>query len=216
MKKKYIIFDFDGTLVNTNDVIVDSWQATFEHFLGCRKDRREIEATFGETLYHTIEEKLPGKSYDEVCNYYRKWQDEHQEGRVYVFGGIRELLQELRSRDRRIGIATSRTAYSFWNYMKQFGMENLVDEVVTMNDVTHHKPHPESITATLEKFGHGIDPADVIMIGDTKYDIGCAGNAGIDSVLVGWSHYIDEESLRLSGFTPTYRISKPEELLEII
>ena len=63
--KKYIIFDFDGTLANTNDVIVASWQATLEHYLGHSLPVREIEATFGETLMHTIAEKLPGEDPDE-------------------------------------------------------------------------------------------------------------------------------------------------------
>ena len=54
------------------------------------------------------------------------------------------------------------------------------------------------------------------MIGDTKYDIGCANNAGVDSALVGWSHYVDEESMAADGFVPTYRLGTPAELLEII
>ena len=58
--KKYIIWDFDGTIANTNDVILASWQATYEHYLGHRLPVREIEATFGETLRHTIGEKIPG------------------------------------------------------------------------------------------------------------------------------------------------------------
>lgn len=216
MKKKYIIFDFDGTMANTNDIIVDSWQATFEHYLGHRLPRREIEATFGEILVHTIGKKIPEAPVDEVVDYYRAYQDTHNRGVVHVFEGIRELIEELRDRGHKIGVATSRTAYSFNNYMKQFGLEDMVDEVVTMNDVTKHKPHPESITAVLAKFGEDTDPADAIMIGDTKYDIGCANNAGVDSVLVGWSHYIDEEDLAECGFRPTYRIDRPEQLLELV
>ena len=57
--KKYIIFDFDGTLANTNDIIVASWQATFEHFLGHSMPVREIEATFGEILVNTIGRLIP-------------------------------------------------------------------------------------------------------------------------------------------------------------
>lgn len=224
MGKKYIIFDFDGTLVNTNDIIVASWQATFEHYLGRRKPVKEIEATFGETLKHTIEVKLPGTPVDEVINYYRAYQDSHKDGGiVYVFDGIRELVDELMARGYKIGVATSRTTYSFNNYMKQFGMENDVDEIVTMDDVTKHKPDPESLNLCLAKLsGCSSDelPEEVkeqaIMIGDTKYDIGCANNAGIDSVLVGWSHYVDEEDMAEHGFVPTYRIDRPEELLELI
>ncbi|MBQ6389295.1 MAG: HAD family hydrolase [Mogibacterium sp.] len=223
MSKKYIIFDFDGTLCNTNDIIVESWQAAFEHYLGHRVPRREIEATFGEILVHTIGQKIPDAPVQEVVDYYRAYQDANQQGQVHVFDGIRELLTELRARGCKIGVATSRTAYSFWNYMKQFGLENAVDEVVTMNDVTKHKPHPESITAVLSKLT-GLAQDELteeileqsVMVGDTKYDVGCANNAHVDSVIVDYSHYIDEEDMAASGFVPTYRIDTPGQLLELI
>ena len=225
MKKKYIIFDFDGTIANTNDIIIASRQATFEHFLGHSMPVRDIEATFGETLVNTIGRLIPDAPVEEVVNYYRAYQDSHKsESNVYVFPGIKELLEELRARGCVIGVGTSRTAYSFWNYMKMFGMEDAVDEVVTMNDVTAHKPDPETIDAVLRKMtargGESQESEAVrsaaVMIGDTKYDIGCANNAGIDSVMIGWSHYVDEEAMIAGGFVPTYHIDKPEQLLDII
>ena len=230
MNKKYIIFDFDGTLANTNNIIIASWQATFEHYLGYTLPVREIEATFGEILVNTIVRLIPDAPVNEVVDYYRAYQDSHQQDyEVYVFEGIRELLEQLRERGCIIGVGTSRTAYSFWNYMKKLGMDGYVDEAVTMNDVTSHKPDPETIDAVLIKMmahageaydsGSGIPDAvrkAALMVGDTKYDIGCANNAGVDSVMVGWSHYVDEEDMLADGFVPTYRMERPEQLLEII
>lgn len=215
MKKPYIIFDFDGTIANTNNIIIASWQSTFRRYLGHELPVREIEATFGETLYDTVGRLIPGESVDEIVAHYRHYQDTHQEEyRVYVFEGVRELMEELKARGYKIGVATSRTLNSFSKYMHDLGMEGFVDETVTMEDVTHHKPHPESVDRVLERFGASADEA--IMIGDTKYDIGCANNAGVESVLVGWSHYVDEEAMAADGFEPTYRIGRPEELLELI
>ena len=230
MNKKYIIFDFDGTLANTNNIIIASWQATFEHYLGYTLPVREIEATFGEVLVNTIGRLIPDAPANEVVDYYRAYQDAHQHDyEVYVFEGIRELLEQLRERGCIIGVGTSRTAYSFWNYMKKLGMDGYVDEVVTMNDVTSHKPDPETIDAVLIKMmahageaydsGSGIPDAvrgAALMVGDTKFDIGCANNACVDSVMVGWSHYVDEEAMLADGFVPTYRVERPEQLLEII
>ena len=226
--KKYIIFDFDGTLVNTNNIIIASWQATYRHYLGHELPLREVEATFGEILVDTIGRKIPDAPVEEVVNFYRAYQDSHQqEISVYVFDGIREVLEELRKRGCVIGVGTSRTEYSFNNYMKKLGLEGYVDEVVTMNDVSAHKPDPETIYAVLRKMmpggkesGDKEIPAAVrdaaIMIGDTKYDIGSANNAGIDSVLVGWSHFVDEEDMAADGFEPSYRIERPSQLLEIV
>ena len=228
--KKYIIFDFDGTLANTNDIIVASWQATYEHYLGHTLPVREIEASFGEILVNTIGRMIPDAPVNEVVDFYRSYQDSHQqEYEVYVFEGVRELLEQLRARGCIIGVGTSRTAYSFRNYMKKLEMDQLVDEVVTMNDVSSHKPDPETIDALLIKMmANAGEPYDecsgipehvrdaAVMIGDTKYDIGCANNAGVDSVIVGWSHYVDEEAVLAEGFVPTYRIDTPEQLLEMI
>ena len=228
--KKYIIFDFDGTLANTNDIIVASWQATYEHYLGHTLPVREIEASFGEILVNTIGRMIPDAPVNEVVDFYRSYQDSHQqEYEVYVFEGVRELLEQLRARGCIIGVGTSRTAYSFRNYMKKLEMDQLVDEVVTMNDVSSHKPDPETIDALLIKMmANAGEPYDecsgipehvrdaAVMIGDTKYDIGCANNAGVDSALVGWSHYVDEEAMLAEGFVPTYRIDTPEQLLEMI
>ena len=230
MNKKYIIFDFDGTLANTNNIIIASWKATFERYLGYTLPVREIEATFGEILVNTIGRMIPDAPVNEVVDFYRSYQDSHQqEYEVYVFEGVRELLEQLRARGCIIGVGTSRTAYSFRNYMKKLEMDQLVDEVVTMNDVSSHKPDPETIDALLIKMmANAGEPYDecsgipehvrdaAVMIGDTKYDIGCANNAGVDSVIVGWSHYVDEEAMLAEGFVPTYRIDTPEQLLEMI
>jgi len=214
MDKKYIIFDFDGTIANTNDVILASWQATFDHFLGYIPSQRGIEATFGETLKDTIAKYFPGETYEEVRDYYRAYQDAHCDGMVYVFDGVKELFDELKARGCKIGVATSRTANSFRKYVDELGIDSYFDVLVSMEDVKKHKPHPESAEQVLEKFG--ADPSEAIMIGDTKYDIGCANNAGVDSVMIGWSHYVDEEAMAADGFVPAYRIETPAELLEII
>jgi pyrophosphatase PpaX len=214
MKKPYVILDFDGTIANTNNIIVDSWQATFEHYLGHRKPVREVEATFGETLRHTIEELLPGEDYEEVRDFYRDYQYAHNEGAVYVFEGVRELMELLSVEGYRIGIATSRTAHSFWTYMRELDLDHYVDVLVTMEDVKKHKPDPESINKVLEQFG--ARPEEAIMVGDTKFDIGCANNAGVDSVLVRWSHYVDEEAMEAEGYVPTYHIDTPDQLMELI
>ena len=224
MKKRYIIFDFDGTLVNTNDIIMESWQATLRRYLGRELPERTIEATYGEILVDSMAKLIPGVDVDEAVDYYRVYQDEHQnEEVVYVFEGIKELLSELRRLGYLIGVGTSRTAGTFHAYMKMFGIDDMVDASVTMNDVTRHKPDPETAEAVLKRLAacDGREWSEelreeAIFIGDTKYDIGCASNAGIDSILIGWSHYVDEEDMDAFGCEPTYKINKPADLLDIL
>ena len=214
MKKKYIIFDFDGTLVNTNDLIVESWQATFERYLGHRLDEDEIIATFGEILVETIARLIPDEDVIEVRNFYSVYQDEYCRSKVRVFDGVRELLDELRTQGCRIGMATSRTGETYRKYMEELGLADCIDETVVLEDVSAHKPDPESALRVMEKLG--AVPAETIFIGDTKYDAGCAKAAGIDCGLAGWSHKIDNEQLEREGCMPQYIFDRPEDILELV
>lgn len=207
--KKYIIFDFDGTIANTNDVIIESWQAAFIKYLGHTIPVEEIEMTFGETVEHTIKEKLPNEEWTEVRDFFRWYQAEKCEAKIKLFDGIIEMLEELKARGIKMATATSRTYKSYHEYMATLGLNKYFDVQVTMEDVSKHKPDPESALVALEKLG--AKPEEAIMVGDTKFDIGCAENAGVDSVLIGWSHAIGDMQ-----WTPTYEAETPEDILEII
>lgn len=214
MKKKFLVFDFDGTLFNTNEIIIESWQAAAMHYLGHELPREDIERTFGETLTHTVSYLMPEENNLEVCDFHKAYQEAHFDGIVSVFDGVREVLTELRKRGCKLAVATSRRRESFTEYMNNFSMFNYFDATIVMEDVSHHKPHPESLEVAMKKLG--ANPEETLMVGDTKFDMGCAKNAGVDSVMVRWSHYVDDDELDRLGFTPTYNIYKPEELLELI
>ena len=151
--------------------------------------------------------------------------DEKQQAEVFAFAEDyrqflskckteRECVTELKARGYKIGVATSRTSASLEYYINEHDIADFIDVAVTMDDVTKHKPHSETVDKTIEKLSG--TPEESIMIGDTKYDIGCAMNAGVDSVLVGWSHYVDIDGIREEGFVPTYIIDKPADLLDLI
>lgn len=214
MKKEFIVFDFDGTLVNTNEVIIESWQAAARKYLGHELEREAIEKTFGETLPHTVSYLMPDKDVLEVCDFHKAYQESHCEGIVYVFEGVTEMLTKLREAGCKLAVATSRRRLSFFEYMNIYNLMNYFDATIVMEDVLHHKPHPESLVVAMNKLG--ANPEDTLMVGDTKFDMGCAKNAGVDSVMVRWSHYVDDDELKELGFVPTYNIYKPEELLELI
>lgn len=207
--KKYVIFDFDGTIANTNDVIIESWQAAFKKYIGHEIPQEEIERTFGETIEYTIKQKLPDEEWTEVRDFFRAYQKYECKAQVTVFPGIPELLEELKSRGYILAIATSRTSTSYYSYIEKIGLRNYFDVEITLEDVSAHKPDPECLHVALEKLG--ADAEDAIMIGDTQFDIGCAVNAGVDSVLIHWSHAIGD-----MNWTPTYEVDTPEEIPEIL
>lgn len=211
--KKYIIFDFDGTVINTNDVVIASWQEAFRTFLGHEVPESEIVKSFGETLWTTLDRVMPGCDQDAVVKCYRAYQDEHADELVNECKGVMDLVRELSKRGYSLAIATSRTRSSYQNYADRFDMNPYFDAVVTMEDVTHHKPHPETVLKALEKLG--AKPEEAIMLGDTRFDIECSNNAGVDSVFVGWS-WSKLEDIEAAGHHPTYAIEKPIDLFKIL
>ena len=210
----YLIFDFDGTVINTNEVIIASWQATWEKYLGYRESREVIKSTFGETLKYTASVRFPEIPVDDVINYYRDYQLAHCDELVFIFDGMEQLLKDLKANGFKTAIATSRTREGTLNYLKQFGIAEYFDALVTMDDVTNHKPNPETCLVAIEKLGGTTEES--IMFGDTRFDIGCANNAGVDSALVGWGEVTTVEKLDEIGYRPTCYVEKIEDVYRIL
>ena len=212
--KKHVIFDFDGTLINTNEIIVESWQAVFRHYRGERGDEKVIYASFGETLKDTMRELFPEADVDEAVAIYRNYQAANCEGMIRPFPGLEDLVRKIRETGRTTSIVTSRLLETTNKYLDEFGMRELFDVIVTADDTTAHKPDPEPVLTALRKLGAA--PEDSIMLGDTRFDIGCANNAGVDSVLVTWSNGFPAEKMAEMGFAPRFVIDRPEDLLPLL
>lgn len=210
--KKYIVFDFDGTLLDTDQLIIDSWQAVFRRFRGKEADEELILSTFGETVVNTVKELFADEKLEDVIEVYREYQYAHSAGAYKLYDGIKELLDELIERGYSLSIVTSRLANTSMQYLEEMGIKDKFDVIITANDVAEHKPEPGPLLAALEKLG--AEREEAIMLGDTRFDIGCCKNAGVDSILVGWGRRGGKAPL--GGLEPTYRIYKPEELFEII
>lgn len=214
------MWDMDGTIMNTNEVIVESWQHTARHYGGEELSIEAILSSFGETIVYTASCLWPDVDPREVAEYYREFQEAHMEELVSLFPGIPEILRALKNKGYSVSMVTSRTSATLAVYMKKFELEDCFDVVITCDDVTEHKPDPRPIDMCIEKleekYGCRIDKDECLMIGDTRFDIGCAHNAGVESVLIGWSHPIDERQLEDIGWVPTYRIETPSDVWEVV
>jgi pyrophosphatase PpaX len=211
--KKYILFDFDGTLVNTNDVIVASWQHTYKHYLGHEVPVEHITACFGEPLLLTMAREFPGVNPKESADVYRSFQVENADRLVTIFPGIKELLADLKEAGYVLGIVTSRTRESALRYMDMFDITSYFSDLVTCDDTTVHKPNPEPLLLAMSRLG--AEPAESLMIGDSPFDIKCANNAGVDSVMVNWRITCDETSL-IDDAKVDYWIHQPSDLVELL
>jgi pyrophosphatase PpaX len=208
-----ILFDFDGTIMDTADIIIGSWQHTFMTFEGKERPVEEIVKTFGEILSHTMSKVLPDVDSKEAIEAYRSYHRDNFGERISVFEGIPELLAELKKRNLKIGLVTSRIAGPTWEGLRQYGLDKYFDVVVSCDDTDKHKPDPAPVNIALERLGS--KPENAMMLGDTMFDILCAKNAGVKSVLVGWHVAMSPEDI--SGANgPDFIIEKAEDLLPLI
>ena len=180
-----ILFDYDGTLMDTNEVVLQSWQHTFRTLRGHEEDPEKIYKTFGEPLVMTLQNTFPEVPVEKSLDVYRTFQREVFTDFVEVFPGMLELLGELKARGYKMGLVTSRTKDTTWAGLEHYDMAKYFDVVITAGDTDKHKPDPAPILITLERIGSA--PEEAIMVGDTMFDLLCARNAGVKSVMVDWS-----------------------------
>jgi len=218
-----VLFDFDGTIADTNDLIIASWQYTYRQRVGHTVSKEEILKTFGEPLRVTMARVFPDHDVEESIAIYRDFQKEIFSDAIKVFPGIPELVKELSARGYKIGVVTSRVRSSTYLGLEIFGLDPYIDAVITCEDCAEHKPGPGPALACLEVLGS--KPENAVMIGDSKYDIGCANNAGVTSIMVGWSmaaaagvQYEAEGPGDAADpvFRPDYTVSSAEEILEVL
>ncbi len=171
-----VLFDFDGTVA------------------GKEREVSEIARTFGEPIVQTMKRLFPQVPVEESLKIYRSYQYDYFDDLVTLFPGMKELLVKLRKTGYKTGLVTSRMRNTTFRGLEKFELTDLFDAVVTCDDTSVHKPDPEPVFIALEKLG--TKPEKTVMLGDTMYDIMCANNAGVTSVLVGWAIAPTEEEIK--------------------
>ena len=212
-KTDTVLFDFDGTIMDTNDMILGSWQHTFRTLTGSETDPDMLVRTFGEPLGKTMARFFPDVQTEESLEIYRSYQKDRFCDMIKLFPGIRELLDELKKRGYKMGLVTSRLLNTTMQGLETFGIKDYFDAILTADDTPLHKPDPAPINITLEKLGS--DRKSSVMLGDTMYDIKCARNAGVTSVLVAWSLALGQTK-DFGDDAPDYIINSPGVLFDII
>lgn len=202
------LFDADGTLFDTIDLICDCFQFIAKKHLGQTLDRTTIVSGIGSPLVHQLGKHLgPDIDIDTILSDYNDYQLRILKDRVSLFPGSLATLTTLKNSGKRLGIVTSRRRPSLEMMLEITGLGDIFDILVTPEDTSRHKPDAEPTRFALEKLG--ALPSQSILTGDAHYDICSGASAGTDTAFVGWSH-ITRESLPVA---PTWTIQHMEELL---
>ena len=191
---KAALFDFDGTLVDTTDLIDQSMRHASGEVLGREISREILMANVGQPLARQME-LLSAEHAEALLDSYRLHNEENHDALIKEFPGVEEALARLRWAGVQVAVVTSKRRFSVEMALKTFpGLGEVVDQWVTMEDTTEHKPRPEPLLKGLELLG-GVPKSEAAYVGDSPFDVAAARAAGVKSVAVSWGAF-SEESLR--------------------
>ncbi|MEG0291127.1 MAG: HAD family hydrolase [Anaerovoracaceae bacterium] len=210
---KTILFDYDGTLIDTNEIVYNAWQHTFVEITGKEGDPDLIYGTYGEPMSVCMPRIFEGIDVETALDIYRGYQKNKFKQEISLFPGIEELLANLKARGYKLGIVTSRLKASTLKGLQTNNIEHYFDVIITTEDTDKHKPHPEPLLKAIDLIESKKE--ECIYIGDTAYDLMCAKNAGLPSVMVGWAVAFETQKNRI-GVEPDFVIEKAEDLFEIL
>src|SRR3954452_7119852 len=194
-----ILYDVDGTLVDTNYLHVVAWWHAFRAH-GHTVPMRKLHETVGQGSDRFVETIL-GHHDEDVANAHTDFYGPflHE---LAAFDGAADLLRATKLAGLAVVLATSASAKEAEHLRAALGVDDVIDEVTSKDDVEESKPDPDIVQTALDKAG--LDAVDALFVGDTVWDIEAARRAGLDCVAV-LSGGIPEHDLRDAGAVAIYR-----------
>ncbi|WHX26777.1 pyrophosphatase PpaX [Virgibacillus halodenitrificans] len=203
-----ILFDLDGTLIDTNELITASFEHTFKkHNLSFTKE--EIMGFNGPPLLDTFHNIDPERA-DVLVKTYREHNLAEHDRYVKAFPYAVETIQKLKNSGKKVGIVSTKMAKSVHMGLTLTGLQPLFNTIITYDDVHHAKPHPEPVIKAMKELD--ADGASTLMVGDNYHDIVAGKNAGVQTAGVSWAHKGRDSLL---AYKPTYMLEDMRDLLKI-
>ncbi|WP_053960794.1 HAD family hydrolase [Sulfobacillus thermosulfidooxidans] len=178
-----LLFDLDGTILDTTELIVQSFLYTFEQGLGERVSREEVLVHFGKSLDDQFRIMRPHLSAEEVkrlVTLYRTHNHAHHDQMVSLIPGAGEILRQLRQSTLSLAVVTSKRLDMTQHGLKLFGLAEIFQTIIHHDSTLHHKPHPEPILRALGELC--VSGEDAWYIGDSPYDMMAAKKAGCRAI----------------------------------
>lgn len=205
-----VLFDFDGTLIDTNDLIIQSYKYALKKHLNLTVETPNIVKYFGEPLVTTLK-RYDNERTDELVKIYRTFNETKHDELVKSIPGVSEGLLELKKSGVKLGIVTSKRLIQVKRGLEILGLTDVFDCIVTPEDTTKHKPEGEPALKCCEILN--TLPEEALFVGDSHYDILCGKNAGCKTCLVSYSVLPMENLL---NYKPDYIIDKIIDIFNII
>lgn len=214
MRIKAVILDFDGTMGDTQDLIVRTMQQTIQQLgLPSRTDE-QCAAMIGLPLKHTFTTLIEmSEEMGERCAelYRQLFNENNVPGAVPVFPNVLDTVRTLHERGLILTIASARRRDTLVEFLESMNLMQYIPYVISASDIENAKPAPDMVLKTLEDYHLSADEA--IVVGDTKYDIEMAHRAGVKAVGVTYGNGTVEE---LRAYGAEYIIDDFAQLLDIV
>jgi pyrophosphatase PpaX len=206
-----VLFDLDGTLIDTIGLLLECARHTFEGRTPAPTDEEWI-AGIGTPLrnqfaaYTSSEEEI-----EQLTQRYRAFQREHHDRLTAAFPGVLEVLDELESRGHPMGIVTSKSNEMMDRGLEWVGIMRHMKTRIGMDNAKRHKPDPHPVQAALEELEY--EPSESIFVGDSPHDIASGNAAGVTTVAALWGPFSREQ---LEPLRPTHYLENIRDLPGLI
>lgn len=207
-----VLFDLDGTLLDSIQLIIDSYHHALRvHQLPARPDSEWL-AGIGTPLRVQFRDWAhdPGL-FDSLIAAYRDFNISNHDSRVRHYPGVTDMMAEVRRRGYRTGLVTSKQKAGAERGLRWLGLDGAMDVIIAADDVVNPKPHPEPLLMAVEKLG--VPPAAAIYVGDSVHDMKSGRAAGMATAAAMWGPFSREDLLPAA---PDHWLERPADLLAVL
>jgi pyrophosphatase PpaX len=211
MRYPTVLFDLDGTLVDSGAIILASFKHAAKTVLARDVEEEQIAALVGGSNLYDQMAVLDPSRVEELVRVYREHNRPlHDE--LQAFEGVEELVRTLSIEGRKLGIVTAKGRATVELAFAVIDLEPYFDAVVTADMTERHKPDPQPVLKALELLGS--DPSEAAFVGDSPFDVGAGKAAGVFTVAVSWGNIHSPETLLAEG--ADVLVHSPQELLDAL
>jgi len=207
-----VLFDLDGTLIDSVRLILDSYHHTLaSHGLPPRSDEEWLRGVGTPLTTQFAEWRDDRGTLEAMIATYREYNLKHHDRMVTVYPGVVEAVRRIREAGARTGLVTSKNRLGALRGLTLVRLETMMDVLVCADEVTNPKPHPEPVEKAVAMLG--ADPATTVYVGDSIHDMQSGRAAGVRTVAALWGPF---GRSHLEGAKPDCWVETPAELAELV